>query len=50
MKGVVVLAKVDEMYNILKIMLATGWRNSHIKVSSKQVLSKRMHFQNVLTL
>ena len=48
-KGVVLLVKVDEMYNILKSVPATVQRNSDINVSSKQVLSKWMHFQHVLT-
>ena len=39
-KGVVLLVKVDEMYNILKSVPATVQRNSDINVSSKQVLSK----------
>ena len=37
MKCIVIIVKVDEMYNILKIVLATGERKSHINVSSKQV-------------
>ena len=48
MKGVVILVKKDEMCNILKTVLATAWGNSHINVSSKQVLSKWMHFEYVL--
>ena len=32
-----ILVKVDEMYNIVKSVLATVYRNSHINVSSKQV-------------
>ena len=49
MKGVVILVKVDEMYNNLKSVLATLYRNSHVNVLSKQVLSKWMDFQHVLT-
>ena len=37
MKCIVIIVKVDEMYNILKSVLATGERKSHINVSSKQV-------------
>ena len=50
MEGIVLLVKVHEMYNILKSVLATVLRNSHIKVSSKQALSKWMHSQHILTL
>ena len=50
MEGIVLLVKVHEMYNILKSVLATVLRNSHINVSSKQALSKWMHSQQILTL
>ena len=50
MEGIVLLVKVDQMYNILKSVLATVLRNSHINVSSKQALSKWMHSQQILTL
>ena len=50
MEGIVLLVKVHEMYNILKSVLATVLRNSHINVSSKQALSKWMHSQHILTL
>ena len=50
MEGIVLLVKVDEMYNIFKSVLATVLRNSHINVSSKQALSKWMHSQHILTL
>ena len=33
MKSILILVKVDEMYNILKSVLATVQRNSHINVS-----------------
>ena len=84
-KGTVILVKVDETYNILKRLLATGYwsrheggigwsmffagaeiwfitlwlktiqisgstyfiQDSHINVSPKYVLSKRMHFQHI---
>ena len=50
MEGIVLLVKVHEMYNILKSVLATVLRNSHVNVSSKQALSKWMHSQHILTL
>ena len=47
MKGIVIviLVKVDEMYNILKTVLATVLRNSHINVSFvKTCLNMLMDF------
>ena len=49
MKRIVILMKVDEMYNILKSVLATVYRNSHIKALLVETsLNKWMHFQHVL--
>ena len=49
MIDIVILVKVDEMYNILNSVLATVWCNSHINVSFVETsLNKWVHFQHVL--